>query len=118
MSTSATSSTELGDGLPANGGVDPWWKRWGKRQSWQDDLYRKAAHKTLDIPEDDMQINANKFGVGTLGIIGAALAGGLPALGIAWLLSRRPEPKIPTAPPPVERPDTDTQHRWTEGEWR
>lgn len=38
-----------------NDGLYDFWKA---NQQWKDKLYKKASHKALDIPEDDMNINS------------------------------------------------------------
>jgi len=81
------------------GDVKPWWALWQQNQQWQDNLARRASHKTLDIP-DEMQISSTKSGIGPLGLIGVALAAGLPSALIAWSLLKKPEP----TPPKVETP--------------
>lgn len=83
------------------------------RLKWQDILYKRAAYKALDIPEDDMQINNSKSGIGALGAIGIALAAGLPGLGMAGmlgyaLLGNKPVPPVPGADKIVEKVITET----------
>jgi hypothetical protein len=66
------------------------------------ELAMKAAHKALDLAEDDdVNIGVNKTvnGVGAKGLVGAALAAGLPTAGLAVMLLLRPMP--PAAPVPV-----------------
>ena len=68
---------------------------------WQQKLAKKASYKALDIAEDDVNINANKTGIGALGAIGIALAAGLPSMGMAGLLAYsmlgdKPETTAPT----------------------
>ena len=100
MSDTESSSKEMeGKGLPSGGGIASWWKSWQARTDWQDKLYKRAAHKTLDIPEDDMQINSHKSGVGALGLVGVALAAGLPGGLIAYQMLRGT--KEPPAPPVI-----------------
>lgn len=70
-------------------------------QDWQSKLYRKGAHKALDIADDDMAIHANRTqtGLGALGVAGVALAaGGLPAALLALQALRGPA--LPAALPP------------------
>lgn len=62
------------------------YKLFTTRVNWQDKLYKSAAHKSLDIPEDDMNITSNsgnvtnnysppvKSGLGTLGKLAAGAA--------------------------------------------
>lgn len=75
----------------------------------QDRLYVRAAHKALDIAEDDMgDINStktdnSKHGIGTLGAVAiAAVSGGIPLAGLAamWLGGVFDKPDVP-APAPV-----------------
>jgi len=115
MSDSEDSSPEMaGKGLPAGGEISPWWRSWQKRTDWQDKLYRKAAHKSLDIPDDDMQINSNKSGVGALGLTGVALAAGLPGALMAFQMLRGPEtPVAPVVhPPQIKVDDLNLKVRW------
>lgn len=54
------------------------WPHWLRSQEWRQSLERKATHKALDIPDDDMQIKVDKSnsnnGIGALGAIGIAAA--------------------------------------------
>ena len=62
-------------------------------------LALKAAYKALDLAPDDMNINASRTtnGIGVLGAAGIALAAGIPALLVAWIMSRpAPETKTET----------------------
>ncbi len=110
-----------------------------KRRS---DLAMRAAHKALDIADDDMKIEANRTethnGMGTKGVILTALAAGLPSVGLMGLLLARPlaAPALPaTTPtaetktadpptPPIARPvhdqeyDAVTEVRQPDGTWR
>lgn len=74
----------------------------GRYQKAEDDrakLAMKVARKSLDIPEDDMTINANRHGVGPLAVIGVALASGLlPSLLAGWLLFRDAKPAAAAKP--------------------
>lgn len=79
------------------------------RLKWQDTLYRRAAHKALDIPEDDMLINANKSGIGALGAIGIALASGLPIAALAGAMLLGNKPATPTIPTPEKIIETVTE---------
>ena len=104
-----------GKGLPSGGGVMSWWKSWQARTDWQDKLYRKAAHKTLDIPDDDMQINTHKSGVGAIGLIGVALAAGVPGGLIAYQMLKgtgEPAPPVITPPPHVTVDALNLKVRW------
>lgn len=80
---------------------------YGKFQGHQDKKNRlglKAAHKALDIADDDMNITANKTtGIGTLGAIGIALAAGLPMAGVAGMLMMNQGNKATaTSPAPTQ----------------
>lgn len=85
------------------------------RQRWKDKLYKRAAHKSLDIPEDDMQINVNK-GLGTVGALGIAGMAGLPGAILAALLVMSKfggEPSAPSAgsPPPSAQSLQDSEYQ-------
>lgn len=67
-------------------------------------LAMKAAHKALDIaPDDDVKIEANKVsnGIGAKGVVGAALAAGLPSAALAAILLLRSGQTPPSIPPPT-----------------
>lgn len=88
------------------------WRFWERSRQWQDQLYNRACHKALDIPDEMGDIHANRYiknGVGTAGLIAAVAAGGLPALAVAWLMSREPVASTPppVQPPPVVQPPAD-----------
>ncbi len=91
------------------------WQRWARRQDWTDELQRKAVHKALDIPDDDMQIvNASKTNTGASGgaVTAAALAGGIPATVLAAMLGfnamrgSQPQATTPAAPATAAVPDS------------
>lgn len=118
-SNSSSSSTDQGNGLPANGGVNPWWTNW---QKWNDDqrsIYRSILQKNFDlVPDDGMNFQANRSGIGTLGAIGIALAAGIPSAGISYMaLSALSDLKesSPVAPPaavvPADLPDVERAFR-------
>lgn len=72
----------------------------------RENLAMRAAHKALDIPQEDVEdvkINANKYGLGTLGAVGLALATGLPVAGLAGAMLLKsgsaPETQAPTIKP-------------------
>lgn len=82
-------------------------------EDWQGKLHRKAAHKALDIADDDMHISAprtntiNHHGTGPLALAGIALAAALPTAALATLfLLRTPTPAVPPpiGPPPLVAP--------------
>jgi hypothetical protein len=78
-------------------------------QQWREKLSRKLAHKSLDIADDEMQINVDRstrsgMGVKELLAMCALVAGG--AAGGAMLQQERQTTPQPT--PAVESNDTDT----------
>lgn len=97
-----------------------------ERQNRENKLYLRAAHKSLDIPYDDMgDIGSNNTttnsGVGTLGVAGIALAsGGLPVAAL-WLAGLFDKPEIPTKPEPapVVKPDAkpETVEKIIKDDW-
>lgn len=81
---------------------------YGRYQKAEDDrlkLAKKMAHKALDIPEENMNIDASRRGIGALGVAAIASGAGLPAALIAGLLMLR-SPSAPT--PPVTEPTNKT----------
>ena len=83
----------------------------------QQKLYMKAAHKALDIPDDDMQINANRFGLSPAGVVAVALASGLlgvGGLGLGALLNR----PAPAPPPAIVAPQPPATQKAEPQEWR
>lgn len=89
------------------------WGWWRSTQQWQEKLQRKAAHKALDIPDDEMQIKSttNNTGIGAMGAVGIALAAAVPGLGalavVAPLLLKQLDqptklPPVVTQPGPVD----------------
>lgn len=72
------SESQPTSGLPPGSDVKPWWQLWESNQRWQDKLARRATHKALDIPDDDMQIRTSKRGIGAAGLIGALMVATLP----------------------------------------
>lgn len=79
------------------------WPWWATNQNWSDKLHKKAAHKALDIPEEEM-IQANKIGLGGASV--AAIAAGAGLLPIAGFLLasylNKPTPATPTQPPAAD----------------
>ena len=70
-----------------------------RTQRWRDKLSRKLAHKSLDIPDDDMDIKVQKgLGWKELLVIGGLALGG-------WHLSQKKPEVSPPAPPVVEQPE-------------
>lgn len=118
MSDAPSTPKDASADTPADMNPRGLWPLWFKQQEWRQKLERKATHKALDIPDDDMNITQTKVGIGTAGAIGIAAAVGLPsmaAVGImAWALLK--EKSAPTAPTPttpsVEVPDTEYEVRF------
>lgn len=121
-SSAASASAEA----PADLDNENLWGWWREQKKWQSDLHRKAAYKSLNIPEDDPTINAQRTtnvtnsGLGKLGtaaVIGASMLGGAGAVPIAYYalerLTDRPAAVAPVEPtaaaPPVypDAPDTE-----------
>lgn len=101
---------------------------YGSFLNWQDareKLGLKAAHKALDIPDDDMNVNADnsRHGIGTLGAIAiAAIAAGVPWLAGAFdRPSPQPPPPIiqtPSPPPEPVKPPVETKTERHVFDWR
>lgn len=97
-----------------NDGIDKQalYGKYQESQDWKSKLYRAAAHKALDIADDDMSISnrtnsTNQTGLGAAGAIAlAAVAGSLPVVGAlaTYLLLTPPKPALPAAPPPASAP--------------
>ena len=93
MSSSSTSSVDLPDKGYLYGNFQ-------KVLDWQCKLFRKASHKALDIPDDDMDLNVrNGMGWKELAVVGAMV------LGAAWGAKYFAVPESP-APPAVTVPAT------------
>ena len=91
--------------------------------AWRDKLARRMAHKALDIPADDMNITTTTTtGVGARGLIGTALAAGLPAAVLAGLLllPKAPAPIAPAVPgaPTSQAWDAITEQQQPDGTWK
>lgn len=79
--------------------IKPWWKLWEHNQQWRENLAKRAAHKALDVPEDDMHIQANRitnqsgmpYGLALAGILAAAT---IPAAAV-WYASQQKQPSPP-----------------------
>src|SRR5262245_57916195 len=74
---------------------------YGKFQMHQDaqnKLALTAAHKALDIPQEDMQITANRYGIGPMGLLAALVASSIPTAIALCLAFGRPQavPKTET----------------------
>ena len=78
--------------------------RYQRQEDRRSSLGMKVAHKALDIPESDMDIQANKTGIGALGVAGVALASSIvPALLGAFMLFKD-APKQADQPPAAKLP--------------
>ena len=87
---------------------EPAWARWARTVDWKDRLYKQAAHKALDIPDEMGDINAPKTMVSHNGISPwAIVALGALGLGGAWMF-KQPTPQPAPQPPAVTDTDTDT----------
>lgn len=110
------SSSGSQTGLPDKRYLYGVFERWNEsRLKWQEDLSKRAAHKSLDIPlDEDVNINANRFGIGWKELLVAGAVG----LGATWLL-RAPSQAAKETPAPVKQPaaaDADTRYRLRFGE--
>ena len=98
--------------------VRPWWHA---RMEWVNKLDRKLAHKALDIPDDEMNVDNSRTGLSASGAIGVAMAAGLPGLVatglLGYFLTREPAKLPPPVPPaPVDRVEKfDVLHYDSEG---
>ena len=82
-------------------------KHWDKNQTWRDKLARRSAHKALDISDEDMEIHS-KTGIGAGGLIGVALAAGLPAALLAgWMIWKDHAASTPGPQPAATQPKQD-----------
>ena len=88
---------------------EPAWARWARTVDWKDRLYKQAAHKALDIPDEMGDINAPKTMVSHNGISPWAIVA-LAALGLygANMFRQPVQPAPPVQPPAVVDTDTDT----------
>lgn len=97
--------------------------RYQKQEDKRAALGMKMAHKALDIPEDDMQINANKTttGIGTLGVLGVAgLSALIPGALAAYMMLKPAADAIapaPTKPPAQVAPVAPGEDYWIEIPW-
>lgn len=87
MSTDIQTPKDGSADVPADVNKRGLWPLWLRNQEWREELSRKAAHKSLDIPEDEMNIINTKTGIGTWGAMGIAAAAGLPGLAAAGVLA-------------------------------
>ena len=80
-------------------------------QRWREKLSRRATHKALDMPDDEMQINVQKgMTWRELLILGLMFPAGLSAAAAIWRLMQ------PGAAPPADTPaaqvDTDSDTKY------
>lgn len=92
---------------PESSGIDKQglWGWWHEHQKWADRLHRKAAHKALDI-EDDEMIQANRIynGLDWMGIVAVGLLAA--ATGVCgFLLSQNLTQNQVQAPNTSTRPE-------------
>lgn len=90
---------------------EPAWARWARTVDWRDRLYKQAAHKALDIPDEMGDINAPKTMVSHNGISPwAIVAMGALGLGACWVFKEpAQQPVVPQQPPAAVDTDTDTR---------
>jgi len=71
------------------------WGMWQKTANWQDKLHRRAAHKALNIPEEDVitSTNISHNGVGWKELAILALGGAAAFLGWTNFTGDQEEPK-------------------------
>src|SRR3990167_7431845 len=82
--------------------------RYQKQEDARSKLAMKIAHKSLDIPDDDMQITSTNTtttntGVGVKGMLGIAAMAAVPALILGGYLLVRQQgspARVPPSPPP------------------
>jgi hypothetical protein len=67
-----------------------------RSSNWRDALAKSMTHKSLDIPED-VNISANKSGVGGGALVGTAGIVAAAVLGAAYMF--KPTPPAPIVPP-------------------
>lgn len=75
---------------------------WLSSNRWRQTLARKATYKALDIPDEDVEINAQRTGIGPGGvaaIVAAATLGPLGMAGISLLSEMTDQPPVPPVAP-------------------
>ena len=97
--------------------------RYQAHESAQKELALKVAHKALDIPQDDMHIQADKTvtntGMSPAAVVGiAAVAGLVPTVlaGIAFLRQGSPGPAAPVVAPAAQEWEFQI-YRQKDGKW-
>lgn len=92
------------------------WRRWGRHQDWAQKVEEQAVRKALDIPDNDLNIDASKTqtGAGTGALAAAALAGGFPAtiLAVALGIGAMRGPSTTTSPMQSAVPDSEYEVRF------
>ena len=95
MSNAGNSSTEP---------INRFWDVWSWNQHWRQNLERKATHKALGIPDDDMNITTSTgMGWKELAIMSALIAAAAWA-GMCFTNQPAPQPQPVQQPAPVQHP--------------
>lgn len=94
---------------------DNLWSEWLRSSRWQSDLARKATHKALDIPDEDVEINAQRIGMSAGGVAAIAAAAGLGPIGMVGLglmsgLFNHQPPAAVTPPPAEQSQPQDSEY--------
>lgn len=77
-------------------------------ERWKQKLFRKAAHMSLDIPDDEMNVtNANRVGMGWKELLVLACA----SLG-AWWMYQSQQPPVAVTPPAFSVNDSEYEVRF------
>ena len=88
--------------LPGSTGInkDALYGTYLKHEAWKNNLSKKIAHKSLDIPlDDEMNITSTKSGMSTAGVLGIAAMVGIPPLAIlGYMLLNKETPQLPPLP--------------------
>lgn len=82
---------------------ETFYAEWLANSRWRDRLSRKATHKALDIPDDDMQITTGLSGKAVAAIAAACGLGPVGAIVAMGLLNSSDSPAEP-APEPKQPP--------------
>lgn len=93
---------------------------WREGNKQKDALYMRAAHKALDIPEGDMNINANRTtnGISPLATVTIAAIAALVPAAIAGYLLLKPAEQAATQPA-VQPQEWELQiFRQKDGKWQ
>jgi len=97
----------LGDDMPdVEPNKDHLYGRYQRQEDWRNNLHRKVAHKSLDIPEtEDVNVDNSRHGIGMkeLIAIGAMVIGGpLAYAAFTQFMKPEPEQKPPVSVGPVD----------------